>query len=98
MLTAEEIERYHAQGYVVPDWRVPTDQLAAMRQAAEAMLAANPRYADLHPALLEEGEPWPTFGANADIVAMVGQLIGPDIILWSSGYFGKPALNGKATP
>lgn len=98
MLSESEIATYHEKGYVVPNWRVPTERLAAMRDAADVMLSANPQYADLHPALLEEGEPWPTFGAQSDIIAMVGQLIGEDIILWSSGYFGKPASVGKATP
>jgi len=98
MLTAADIAHYHEHGYVVPDWRLPGEQLAAMRTAAESMLAANPQYADLHPALLEEGEPWPSFACNEDIVGMVRQLIGDDVILWNSGYFGKPAGNGKATP
>ena len=29
---------------------------------------------------------------------MVEQLIGPDIALWNSSFFAKPAGNGKATP
>ena len=29
---------------------------------------------------------------------MVEQLIGPDIALWNSSFFAKPAKNGKATP
>jgi len=98
MLTAQDIAHYHEHGFVVPNWRLPDAQLNAMRTAAEAMLAANPQYGDLHPALLEEGEPWITFGGTDDIVAMVAQLIGDDIILWSSGYFGKPSGGGKATP
>ncbi len=98
MLTPEEIAHYHEDGYVVPSWRMPEDRLQAMRDAAEVMQAANPQYADLHPALLEEGEPWPTFGRTKGMLAMVRQLIGKDVILWSSGYFGKPAHIGKATP
>ncbi|MGB1007845.1 MAG: phytanoyl-CoA dioxygenase family protein [Thalassobaculaceae bacterium] len=98
MLTADHINRYHENGFVIPDWRLPAADLAAMRAAADAMLAARPHYADLHPALMEEGAPWPAFGHHPDLVAMVSQLIGPDLILWSMGYFGKPAVNGKATP
>jgi len=78
MLTAADIAHYHEHGYVVPDWRLPGEQLAAMRAAADNMLAANPQYADLHPALLEEGEPWPFFARNENIVGMVRQLIGDD--------------------
>ena len=98
MLTPEEIAHYHEHGYVVPSWRMPEDRLQAMRDAAELMQAANPQNADLHPALLEEGEPWPTFGKTEGMLAMVRQLIGEDVILWSSGIFGKPAHVGKATP
>ncbi len=98
MLTPEDIAHYHEHGFVVPSWRMPEDRLQAMRDAAEVMQAANPQYADLHPALLEEGEPWPTFGKTEGMLSMVRQLIGEDVILWSSGYFGKPAHVGKATP
>jgi len=98
MLSAADIAHYHEHGYVIPNWHLPAAQLDAMRLAADAMLAAHPQYADLHPALLEEGEPWPTFARNEDVLALVRQVIGDDIILWSSGYFGKPAGNGKATP
>lgn len=98
MLTQAQIEQYQEDGYVVPDWRLPPDQLFAMRHAAEAMLAANPEYADLHPALLEDGPQWVEFGCYEPLLTMVRQLMGDDLILWSSGYFGKPAKVGKATP
>ena len=98
MLTPDQITQYREDGYVIPKWRLSTAELDEIRAAADAMLAAQPHHADLHPALMEEGGPWPTFGHHPELVAMVGQLIGEDLILWSMGYFGKPALNGKATP
>ena len=41
---------------------------------------------------------WLDIATHPDIVDMVEQLIGPDIILWGSGIFHKRALAGPATP
>ena len=44
-LMAEEIARYHEDGYVVPRYRLPDDVLAQMRAAYDELLAANPEVA-----------------------------------------------------
>ena len=98
MLNTDQIQHYRDHGYVIPEWQLPGDLLDAMRAAAHDMLQRNPEYADLHPALLEDGTRWVEFGKHPGLLALVRQLIGDDIILWSSGYFGKPAEVGKATP
>ena len=42
-LTAEEIARYHEDGYVVPRrYRLPDEVLARLRAAYDELLAANP--------------------------------------------------------
>ena len=35
---------------------------------------------------------------DSNILDMVAQAIGPDIILWNSSFFAKPAVNGRKTP
>ena len=66
MLTADQMSAYHREGYAIPEWRMADGDLAAIRDAADVMLSENPNYRDLHPVLMEEGEPWPGFAKNAD--------------------------------
>lgn len=44
------------------------------------------------------GNPWMDFATQPEIVDMVEQVLGPDVILWAVTIFGKPAGVGKATP
>ena len=108
-LTPEEIERYHRDGYVVPTgFRLPADLVAELKTAYERLLAANAELgADilLGPHLEKPGaqgvkgdKVWFDLAARPDILNMVEQLIGPDIVLWGTTVFGKPAQNGKETP
>ena len=47
---------------------------------------------------MQYDEGFADFCRNDEILDMVEQLIGPDIALWNSSFFAKPAKNGKATP
>jgi len=114
MLTQQEIDTYRRDGVLVPDYQVPADMLQDMRGALDRLLAANPgRSSDslLCPHLQSggaivvagvppvSGDPvWMSFARQSDILDMVAQLIGPDIILWGTTVFGKPAQRGKETP
>ena len=51
----------------------------------QAMVASNPHK-------------WLSFACHADILEIVANLIGEDIILWGTTVFGKPARTGRATP
>ena len=83
MLTPDQITQYREDGYVIPEWRLSTAKMNEIRAPADAMLAAQPYHAYLHPALMEEGGSKPALGHHRELVAMVGQLIGEDLILWS---------------
>ena len=41
-LTAAEQARYTREGWVVPEWRLPKPRVDAMREALDALIAANP--------------------------------------------------------
>jgi hypothetical protein len=107
-LTAEEIARYHEDGYVVPRYRLPEDVLAQMRAAYDELLAANPDIASdimLGPHMDRPGaqgvkgaSDWFDIATRPDILDMVEQLIGEDIVLWGTTIFGKPAKCGLETP
>jgi Phytanoyl-CoA dioxygenase (PhyH) len=98
MLTAEQISRYHDDGYVVPDFRLEAPVLEAIRQRHARLLQSQPQFRDYCPALLEYDLGFLPFSQNVNILDMVGQLIGPDIALWNMSFFAKPAGDGKRTP
>ena len=111
-LSPEEIATYHADGLVIPaDYRVPEATLTKIRDAYDRLLsenAGNPEFsADfiLGPHLTTPG----TYGVNGDpiwlefaqipeILDMLEQVVGRNLILWGVTIFGKPANVGKATP
>ena len=107
-LSDEEIARYHEEGLVIPDYRIPADMLARMRAEVDDLVARHP---DVRPELLSGAhnpwgqsakilgsQAWLDFCRFPEIVDMVEQLIGPDIILWGSQLFCKPAGHGMAVP
>ena len=107
-LSGEEVERYGRDGYLVPEYRLPDHLLDRMRSALDELIERNRHMTTdimICPHLLAAGtqglaggREWLEFAANDDILDMVEQLIGPDIILWGTTVFGKPAGGGKQTP
>lgn len=110
MLSDAEVRHYHDKGYVIPDYRLPDDVVQAMRDELDLLLAANPQLtADSlfvphapggNPQGMTASNPgrWLDFACHDDILEMVADLIGEDLILWGTTVFGKPARSGKATP
>jgi ectoine hydroxylase-related dioxygenase (phytanoyl-CoA dioxygenase family) len=101
MLSNDQIDHYHREGYVFPDYELPAQTLEQIRSAHDRLLANNPdhpEFRDNCSALLKFDFGFLNFALNADILDMAEQLIGPDIALWNMSFFAKPAHNGKRTP
>lgn len=107
-LSDAEIARFHEEGLVIPDYRIPDDLLARMKAEVDDLVARHP---DVRPEMLSGAHnpwgqsakivgswAWLEFCRFPEIVDMVEQLIGPDIILWGSQLFCKPAGHGLAVP
>ena len=107
-LDASEIAHYGQEGWVVPRFRLPADEVARLREALDALIRANPgvRPEKLVSAHVEgdNGE-----GVRGDarflalardprIVELVSGVLGEDIILWGCHVFCKPAGDGYETP
>jgi hypothetical protein len=107
-LTATERERYAREGWVVPAWRLPEGRVAAMRAALDRLIADNPgiRPEKLVSAHLEDGNTEGVRGQRAfldlasdpELVELVADAIGPDVILWGCQVFCKPGGDGLETP
>lgn len=108
-LNAEEIARYEGTGQLTPRWRLPPATLARLRQGLDRLLAARPEVRPDFIALPHV--PWDTSAtaktiareffdviSASELLDVVEQIIGPDIILWASAIFGKPAGTGLEVP
>lgn len=107
-LQAAEIEQYLREGWVIPAWRLDAPRVAALAQSLEALLQANPgvRPEKLVSAHIEgdNGEgvrgsrDFLELARDPEIVELVSDAIGQDLILWGCHVFCKPAHEGYETP
>jgi hypothetical protein len=107
-LTDAEVATYRDEGLVIPDWRIPDDWLARLREEVDRLIARNPgvrpeQLSGAHnpwgqSARLVGSEVFLEFCRLPGILDRVEQLIGPDIVLWGSQLFCKPAGDGMPVP
>jgi len=108
VLSPEEVDRYHRDGWTVPSHRLPDGQLARLRGTLDRLIRENP---DVRPERLVsvhiEGRNAEGVRGSADflelardpaLVDAVAQLIGDDVILWGCQVFCKPGGDGLETP
>ena len=108
MLSKKEIHTYRKDGLVVADYRLPDSILEDLTTALDRLISD---HADIRPELLSG--PHNPYGQSdrltgnvdflefcqqPDILDMVEQLIGPDIILWGSMLFAKPPGGNMGVP
>ena len=98
MLSEAQVAHYHENGYVIPDYRLSEDTLAAIRDAHARLLHRHPEFHDYCAQLLAWDLAFLNYARDPVILDMVEQIIGPDFALWNSSFFAKPALNGYKTP
>ena len=107
-LTSAEIEQYERDGYVVPAFRLPQHQVDKLRATLDRLLAENP---DVRPEKLvsahiagrnDEGvtgsNDFLELARDPDVLDVVSQVLGDDIILWGCHVFCKPGGTGLETP
>lgn len=99
---------YQRDGLVVAPIRLAPALLARMRASLDVLLANNSHLAPeslicphiangpSHPR--SEADQWLDYATQPVILDLVEQLIGPDIILWGSQVFCKPARVGREVP
>lgn len=107
-LTQAERDAYAHDGYLVPRHRLPAERVSALHASVDRLIEANPgvRPEKLISAHIEGRSGEGVVGSRdflelarePAILDMVGQLIGPDIVLWGCHVFCKPAGDGLETP
>jgi ectoine hydroxylase-related dioxygenase (phytanoyl-CoA dioxygenase family) len=106
ILGVKELEHYRERGYVLPHFRLPDDLLRLLRQGVEKVLAtytdtaqediANPHMISSISGLQEN--PFMVAACHAQILDMVEQILGPDLVLWITRILCKPPKEGREVP
>jgi len=100
MLTAEDVERFRADGYLLPGKQLfSPERLDALEAIFDEHLADKgaklsdeldtPHFRDSR--LLD-------FLLGDEVLDLVEPLVGPDIALWTSHFISKDPFTGRATP
>jgi len=107
-LTASERERYTSDGYVVPQYSLPREQLQRLRSALNEVIATNPtvrpeKLVSVHiPGRNAEGtvghQAFMDIASDPHILDLVESVMGPDIVLWGCQAFCKPGGDGLEVP
>ena len=107
-LSEAELHTYRQHGLVRPAARFAPDEVAAMRALLEDTLATTPgtrpeslvcpHIAGMSGVQADIAARWLEVATGKRLIDLAEQVIGPDIVLWGSQVFCKPARTGIAVP
>ena len=110
ILTEEEVQHYEQQGYVVPKWKYSTKSIETMIQLVKELIEANPDHYQeqlvcphlpkgaTKPMVSERHLDFLNLAMEEGVKKILGQILGPDVLLWGSQLFCKPAAVGMEIP
>jgi chlorinating enzyme len=98
--TPEQVSFFRDQGYLKFDRIFTREEMDALRERVDAMIAALPEGA--RPEAMDIPhikDPWLfKYLAHPRVLDVIEAFIGPNIVLWSSHFIAKPRGDGKAVP
>lgn len=108
VLSDDEVRRYRADGFLVPQFRLPGELLHRLQVATGQLIADRPELID-HPIIGPHLPGGGMHGLYADrafldvatapgVLDVIEQLVGPDLILWNALLFYKRAEAGPSVP
>jgi ectoine hydroxylase-related dioxygenase (phytanoyl-CoA dioxygenase family) len=107
-LSQAEIQHYRSEGFVIPSFQLAKARVDSLRASLDRLILDNPgvRPEKLVSAHIEgdNGEgvkgsrDFLALASDPDIVDLVAQVIGHDVVLWGCHIFCKPAGDGYETP
>ncbi|HIB83002.1 MAG TPA: phytanoyl-CoA dioxygenase family protein, partial [Gammaproteobacteria bacterium] len=98
MLSTTQLDHYHTQGFVIPDFRLDKETLDTIKGHHERLIARLPEFRDYCPSVLAYDLAFLNYARIPEILEMVEQVLGGHFALWNSSFFAKPAVSGRATP
>ena len=111
-LSTAQIDQYHQQGYLIPPLRLAVERINSLRDTLDQLIRDNPgirpeklvsahavgRNGGKNDEGVQGSKAFLDLAMEPQILDLVEQLIGPDIILWGCHVFCKPAGDGHETP
>jgi ectoine hydroxylase-related dioxygenase (phytanoyl-CoA dioxygenase family) len=107
-LSPDEVAHYRSEGWLIPRYALPSARVAQMAEALDELIRHNP---DVRPEKLvsahiegDNGEgvrgsrQFLELAMDGEIVELVSDVIGDDVILWGCHVFCKPPREGYETP
>jgi hypothetical protein len=73
VLTEAQINHYNEHGYVIPEYRLPSEQVEAIKAQYSRLIELHPEFSDYCPALLIQDTGFLNFARNDAILDMVGR-------------------------
>ena len=98
MLSESEVNKYHEDGYLIPNFTMSEKDLLEIEELHSSLIKKFPKFRNYCPAVLLHDESFLKYCFNNEILNIIEQLIGKNFALWNSSFFAKPAFNGHATP
>jgi len=98
MLSRSQLDHYHNEGYIVPDFRLDNETLDTIKGHHERLISRLPEFRDYCPSVLAYDLAFLNYARIPEILDMVEQVLGGNFALWNSSFFAKPAHYGRATP
>ena len=98
MLSRSQLDHYHNEGYIVPDFRLDNETLDTIKGHHGRLISRLPEFRDYCPSVLAYDLAFLNYARIPEILDMVEQVLGGNFALWNSSFFAKPAHNGRATP
>ncbi len=108
MLSDEEVSRYRAEGFLVPEYRMDAEVVGRLAEATDRLIEQRPELVD-HPIIgphlpgggihgLHTDSTFLDAATDPSLLDAVEQLTGPDLILWNALMFYKRAVAGPSAP
>ena len=110
ILTPEEIEHYKTQGYIVPRWKYSSENVELMLELVRELVDANPDHQQeqlvcphlprgaTKPMISERHQDFLNLAKANGTRDILKSIMGPDVLLWGSQLFCKPAATGMEIP
>jgi hypothetical protein len=108
VLSADEVQRFHRDGFLIPSYRLPDDVVDRLLAATQKLIDDRPELID-HPIIgphlpgggmhgLYTDSTFLDIATHPGLLDAVEQLCGPDLILWNSLMFYKRPTEGPSVP
>jgi ectoine hydroxylase-related dioxygenase (phytanoyl-CoA dioxygenase family) len=99
MVSSAEVEKYKADGQITSGVRLRPEVVTELREKMERFFEAQPGVDQDYAAnLIDQDNSWLKYAMMPEILDIVTDLIGDDIIVWGSALFAKKGKGGKLTP